>query len=120
MRGRQPWRVNRARTLRDGGSSAEDVFWNHIRNRQLSDFKFVRQCPIGPHYVDFVCREQKLVVEIDGGTHTTPSEVKADAVRDATLAEFSYRVVRVRNDEVYDNHDGVLASLLVELANDVT
>ena len=118
MRGSQPWQVNRARVLRDGQSSAEDVFWQHIRNRQLDGFKFVRQCPIGPYFADFACRERKLIVEIDGGTHSTPSEMKADAARDARLTELGYRVIRVRNDEIYDNIDGVLESLLVELTND--
>lgn len=118
MRGSQPWRVNRARVLRDGQSSAEDVLWQHIRDRQLGGFKFVRQCPIGPYFSDFVCRERKLAIEIDGGTHSTPAEVKADAVRDATLAELGYRVFRVGNDEVYDNVDGVLESLMLELTND--
>ena len=120
MRGSQPWRVNRARVLRDGQSSAEDVLWQHIRNRQLDGFKFVRQCSIGPYFADFACREQKLVVEIDGGTHSTASEVNADAVRDARLTGLGYRVIRVRNDEIYDNLDGVLASLIVELTSDGT
>lgn len=117
MRGSQPWQVNRARVLRDGQSSAEDVFWTHVRNRQLGGFKFVRQCPIGPYVADFACRDRKLAVEIDGGTHSTASEVNADAVRDARLVEFGYRVLRVRNDEIYDNIDGVLDSFLVELTN---
>ena len=120
MRGSQPWRVNRARVLRDGQSSAEDVLWQHVRDRQLAGFKFARQCPIGTYYADFVCREQSLIVETDGGTHSTASEVTADAVRDARLSELGYRVLRVWNDEIYDNLDGVLDSLLVELTNDVT
>ncbi len=120
MRGSQPWQVNRARVLRDGRSSAEEVFWQHIRNRQLDGFKFARQCPVGSYFADFVCREQKLIVEIDGGTHSTASEASADATREAKLAELGYRVFRVRNDEVYDNLDGVLDALLVELTNDGT
>ena len=120
MRGSQPWQVNRARVLREGQSSAEDVLWQHIRNRQLGGFKFVRQCPIGPYFANLVCRERKLIIEVDGGTHSTAPEVNADAVREARLAEFGYRVIRVRNDEVYDNLDGVLDSLLVELTNEGT
>ena len=76
--------------------------------------------PIGPFFADFVCRDRKLVIEIDGGTHSTPSEGKADAMRNAKLMELGYRIFRVRNDEIYDNIDGVLESLLVELTNDGT
>ena len=40
-----------------------------IRARQLNSFKFVRQEPIDRYYVDFVCRERRLIVEVDGGQH---------------------------------------------------
>jgi very-short-patch-repair endonuclease len=33
--------------------------------------KFVRQYSIGPYFVDFVCRERMIIVEIDGATHST-------------------------------------------------
>jgi len=32
-------------------------------------FKFRRQAPIGKYIVDFVCFEQRLVIELDGGYH---------------------------------------------------
>ena len=40
-----------------------------LRGRQLGGFKFVRQEPIGQYYVDFVCRERRLIIELDGGQH---------------------------------------------------
>ena len=54
-----------------------------MRDRRLSGFKFVRQEAIGPFIVDFVCRDKRLVVEVDGGQHTDSAE---DAARDAFLA----------------------------------
>jgi len=38
----------------------------------------VRQMPVDPYFVDFVCRERKVVVEVDGGTHSTDEEVARD------------------------------------------
>jgi len=72
MRGAQPWRTNRARVLRSRATSAEDRMWSALRNRRLNGLKFVRQCSIGPYFVDFVCRERKIIVEIDGATHSIP------------------------------------------------
>ena len=118
MRRSQPWRTNRARVLRDGQSSAEAKLWEHVRERRLGGFKFVRQIAIDQFFADFVCRERKLMVEIDGGTHSTESEVRSDAGRDAELRKLGYRVFRVRNDEVYDNIAGVLETLLAELENE--
>jgi very-short-patch-repair endonuclease len=115
MRGSQPWRTNRARVLRDTQSSAEARLWERVRDCQLGGFKFVRQASIRQFFADFACRERKLVVEIDGGTHSSDAEATADAHRDAELAKLGYRVIRVGNDEVYDNIDGVLETLLAEL-----
>ena len=39
------------------------------RSRQLEEYKFRRQHPIGPYVADFCCVERRLVVELDGGQH---------------------------------------------------
>jgi very-short-patch-repair endonuclease len=74
--------------------------------------KFVRQAPIGPYFVDFLCREHAVVVEVDGGTHSTVDELGADAARTAFLATQGLRIFRAHNSEIYDNLDGVCDSLL--------
>jgi very-short-patch-repair endonuclease len=112
MRRAQPWRTNRARTLRSQASSAEERLWYELRGRRLNGLKFVRQCPIGPFFADFVCREVKIVVEVDGGTHSTADERARDAARSAYLERSGFRVFRAHNQEVYDNLDGVLDTLL--------
>jgi very-short-patch-repair endonuclease len=86
--------------------------WRRIRSRQLGGFKFVRQEPIGPYYVDFVCRDRRLIIELDGGQH---AESTADPQRDSDLAALGYRVLRLWNNEVLENVEGVLESLLSEL-----
>jgi len=88
--------------------------WLAVRNRRLGGFKFVRQETIGPYVADFVCRERKLIVELDGGQH---SENNRDRVRDAFLAAEGYLVLRFWNNDVMKNRDGVLAIILAELEN---
>jgi very-short-patch-repair endonuclease len=83
-----------------------------LRNRQLGDLKFVRQAPVGGYFVDFLCRERTVVVEIDGGTHSTDAELARDAARSEELSRKGYRVFRVCNAEVFENLDEVLAALL--------
>jgi very-short-patch-repair endonuclease len=58
-----------------------------------------------PYIVDFICREQRLIVEVDGSQH---AESNRDAVRDRWLAEHGYRVLRFWNNEVMNNIEGVL------------
>jgi very-short-patch-repair endonuclease len=98
MRGLRLHEARRSRELRQDQSEAERRVWRRLRNRQLGGFKFVRQEPIGPYFADLVCREEKLVVEIDGATHSTDEERSRDAKRENLLQELGYRVVRFRND----------------------
>ena len=100
MRRAQPWLTNRARALRANATSAEDVMWQALRSRRLCGLKFVRQQPMGAYFVDFACREAKVVIEIDGVTHTTLVEQARDDARGAFLESKGYRVVRVTNTDV--------------------
>jgi very-short-patch-repair endonuclease len=104
--------LNFARTMRNEPTEAERRLWNCLRNRTLDGYKFSRQVPIGNYIADFVCREKKLIVEIDGETH---DDAKYDERRTRFLEEQGYRVHRANNDDVYKNLDGVLQSILIAL-----
>jgi very-short-patch-repair endonuclease len=112
MRGPQPWRTNRSRSLRSRPISAEAKLWRELRNRRLNGHKFVRQVPIGPYFADFLCRESKVIVEVDGGTHGTDAEVAGDTRRATHLRRLGFRIFRVHNADVYENIDRVLDALL--------
>ena len=81
MRGPQFDRTAFAQNLRRSTTAAEAQLWRMLRGRRLLGRKFVRQLPIGPFFADFACREAKLVVEIDGATHSTDAEAASDASR---------------------------------------
>jgi very-short-patch-repair endonuclease len=104
MRGAKITKTRAARRLRRDSTQAEQKLWRYFRARSLGGFKFVRQRPIGPYIVDFVCREKRLVIEVDGGQH---AENERDAVRDQFLADHRYRVLRFWNNEVLENIEGV-------------
>jgi very-short-patch-repair endonuclease len=112
VRGKDEKRVARARSLRQVLTRAEFVLWTRIRGRQLGGFKFIRQEPIGRHYVDFVCRKRRLIIELDGGQH---SESPEDRRCDSELCALGYRVLRIWNNDVIENLDGVLNTILSEL-----
>jgi len=112
LRGKDQRRTERARSLRRALTPAEFALWSHIRGRQLGGCKFVRQQPIGRYYVDFVCRDRQLIVELDGGQHADRPE---DGQRDSELCALGYRVIRFWNNDVIDNLDGVLETLESEL-----
>jgi very-short-patch-repair endonuclease len=62
--------------------------------------------------VTTVCRERRLVVEVDGGQHSESAE---DRRRDGDLTRLGYRVTRFWNNDVLNNIDGVLQELLARL-----
>jgi very-short-patch-repair endonuclease len=109
VRGSNDVKTPRARRLRLNQTDAERKLWWRLRNRQVADAKFVRQEPIGPYIVDFVCREQRLIVEVDGGQH---ADSPADKVRDSWLMSHNYRVMRFWNNDVLKNMDGVLTTII--------
>ena len=86
--------------------------WLELRARRLGGFKFVRQAPIDRYFVDFLCREHKIMVEVDGGTHGSDAEIVYDAARTTKIEALGYRMFRVHNIDVYENIDRVLDAVL--------
>jgi very-short-patch-repair endonuclease len=104
-----------ARQLRKSQTSAERRLWRALRNRSLARWKFRRQEPIDRYIVDFVCVSARLVVEVDGATHSTADELRHDARRTKVLEACGFHVMRVGNSDIYSNLDGVLETILAEL-----
>jgi very-short-patch-repair endonuclease len=105
----------RARSLRASQTSAEAKLWQALRNRRLARWKFRRQHPIDRYIVDFVTLDGRLIVEVDGVTHSTPSEIKRDKARTEVLEACGFLVVRVTNTDVYENLEGVLEMIETSL-----
>src|SRR5436190_12595825 len=105
----------RARALRVNDTQAENRLWQALRNRQLDGWKFRRQHAIDRYVVDFVAVAGKLIVEVDGGTHSTNAEISYDERRTHHLEALGFRAVRVSNRDVSENLAGVLATILSEL-----
>lgn len=104
-----------ARQLRKSMTDAEQALWLPLRKRQILDFKFRRQHPIGPYICDFVCIEQKLIIEVDGGQHS--EAIAYDRSRDKYLRLQGYHVLRFWNNEVLLQRDAVLDVIYAYLAS---
>ena len=72
----------------------------------------MREHPIGPYFVDFLCRSAKVIVEIDGGTHCTSIEIAYDHAREAFLRNEGFRIFRAGNGDIYDDIGAVCDALL--------
>ncbi len=112
MRGANLKATKLSRHLRGNQTDAEVKLWMRLRNRQIAGAKFVRQEPVENYICDFICRNEKLVVELDGGQH---AESATDAIRDAKLVELGYRILRFWNPDVLGNIEGVLQTIAAEI-----
>ena len=106
---------DRARSLRQNMTDAENRMWYFLRNRRLNGYKFVREYVIGSYIADFVCREKKLIIEVDGSQHM--DAVEYDQRRTEYLAKQGYNVLRVWNNDVFNNIEGGLTTILGSLEN---
>jgi very-short-patch-repair endonuclease len=97
-----------SKSLRKRASDTEQLLWRHLRAKRFGGLKFRRQQPIGTYIVDFVCFEQKIIVELDGGQHGLPEEMNHDNKRDEWFEVQGYRVLRFWDNEVLKNTRGVL------------
>lgn len=103
-----PRSLNNAKTLRSKQTEAESILWANLRNRSLAGIKFRRQVPIGEYITDFLAMDKKLIVEIDGSQHLEMPNVQYDFKRTKYLQAKGYTVIRVYNNDIFNNLNTVL------------
>jgi primosomal protein N' (replication factor Y) len=106
-----------ARVLRKTMTDAERRLWSILRGRRLAGCKFRRQHPVNPYILDFACVECRLAVEADGGQHAGN---EADRRRVALLRARGWRVLRLWNNDILANTDGVVGIILRTLESTKT
>lgn len=104
-----PTLKQRARTMRANPTPAEQRLWLALRANRFEGWQFTRQTVIDRYIADFVSRSAKLVIEIDGDTHS--AQERYDAVRTDQLVRLGYRVIRFSNGDVMSNLEGVLMAI---------
>lgn len=75
----------------------------------LPEYKWRFQAPVGPFRMDFMCFAERLVIEVDGATHSGTEA--CDASRTARIVGEGFRVLRFWNHDVMGNVDRVVATI---------
>jgi very-short-patch-repair endonuclease len=109
MKGSSSTARNRARRMRKTFTDAEMRLWQLLRGRNLKDFKFRRQHPLGPYIADFICLERRLVIEVDGGQHQ--EQAAYDGKRTKDLEAAGYRVLRFWDNDVLLKTNDVMEAI---------
>ena len=108
-------RTRLARYLRRTTSPAQSQLWDRLRTRQVGGWKFRRQHPIGPYFVDFYCPAARLVVQIVSSAREPSPAWADDKSSTEALTADGYRVVEVRGEDVAADLDGVVDAIDREL-----
>lgn len=108
-----------ANSLRKNMTKAEACLWKYaLKARQMKGYQFRRQRPVLGYIADFMCKELKLIIEVDGITHTYEGAEKRDRIRQVNLEQAGFGVIRFTDDEVLTSISTVIRTIeekIVEL-----
>lgn len=92
-------------------TEAEEALRDLLRNEQTGH-KFRRQHIIDNYIADFICIKEKLIIEVDGGYHSTSLQEEKDNERTERLNVLGYTVIRFTNEEILFTPDKVIEHIL--------
>jgi very-short-patch-repair endonuclease len=101
--------------LRNNSTLFERRLWSRLKQLRDKGHHLRRQAPFKGYYLDFVCFNRHLVVELDGAQHLESVQAEHDAVRDRVLTRAGFLTLRFRNAEVMNNVDGVVQRIVAAL-----
>jgi len=88
---------SRARNMRNEMTAAEKKLWYEYLRQ--TEYRWLRQKPIGNFIVDFYCSALKLVIEVDGATHLENHDINYDRKRTGEL---------IYNDDIFNGLNEVI------------
>ena len=98
-----------ANKLRKEMTKAEACLWKYaLRAGQMKGYQFRRQRPVLRYIADFLCKELKLVIEVDGITHKDGETEEKDKRKTGDLESAGFKVIRFTDEEVLKNMSGVM------------
>jgi len=101
-----------ARYNRSNQTQAEKLIRSILRKKQLW-YIFLRQKMINSFILDFYCSKLMLGIEIDWKSHEYKQEY--DIQRDEKLRHIWVKIIRYRNEDIYNNLEWVSEDILKEI-----
>ena len=101
--------IKTSQALRRNMTKEERHLWYDF----LKDYpvQFNRQKVIGSYIVDFFCFQANLIVELDGSQHFEEEVLNYDKQRTDYLKSIGLEVLRIPNNEIWDNFPGVYEAI---------
>ncbi|WP_340103595.1 uroporphyrinogen-III synthase [Rhodohalobacter sp. 8-1] len=103
---------NLARNLRNDSTKAEIRLWSELLRGKHTGYTFLRQRPVLNYIADFLCKDLKLIIELDGYSHEFEQQWKKDKERQAELEEAGFKILRFTDDDVMNDLRNVESEIL--------
>ncbi len=101
-----------ANKLRKGMTKAEACLWKYaLRAGKMKGYQFRRQRAVLQYIADFMCKELKLVIEVDGSTHLYEEVSEKDKQKMHGLEQAGFKVIRFTDEDVLKNMNGVIRAI---------
>lgn len=94
--------------LRENMTRAEELLWEKLKKKSIHNLRFRRQHGIGPYVADFYHAKSMTIIEVDGSVHEEIDVIKHDKMREEFLLARGYKVVRITNEEIFNDLEKVL------------
>jgi len=105
-----------AKQLRGSMTKAEASLWKYaLRASGIKGYQFRRERPVLNYIADFMCKELKLVIEVDGLTHQWEETFAKDEQKDTDLKNAGFTVLRFSDNEVLQNLPNVVRNIEVAI-----
>lgn len=96
-------------------TKAEACLWKYALRAKQMGYTFNRQRPVLNYIADFMCKELKLIIEVDGGIHSMEDVAKKDIIRQQHLELVGFKVIRFKNEEVLKEINNVREHILATI-----
>jgi very-short-patch-repair endonuclease len=96
-------------------SFPEVLLWQALRGKAMEGLRLRRQQPLGPFVADFYCPAHRLVIEVDGQTHTSDDQREYDDRRDLWMRNEGIAVLRIPAQVVLSDMDSAIMTVLAAI-----
>lgn len=103
--------TEKRRLLRKKQTSSEKILWFQLRDRRFHNIKFRRQYSVASYVLDFYSSEKELAIEIDGGIHLSPNQIKYDKLRQEQIESLGIQFLRFSDKDVETNLEKILEQI---------
>jgi very-short-patch-repair endonuclease len=100
-----------AKKLRNNATKSEIILWLKLKNKQLYNYKFIRQKPVDNYILDFYCPELKLGIELDGYSHELAEVFHKDLKKEKRLNNLGIAILRFKDAQVFNDIENVIKEI---------